>query len=129
MTNLDILAEKVMEGHLLTRREAMELSGCSLEPLCRKADEIRRHFCSGRFDLCTIVTEKADAARKTAVSAPSLPTATQMRPYILCSRRKNFWRTRPAAPDRAYTAIHRHLRPAAERSGNRTAVPGHPQNP
>ncbi len=59
MTNLDILAEKVMEGHLLTRREAMELSGCSLEPLCRKADEIRRHFCSGRFDLCTIVNGKS----------------------------------------------------------------------
>lgn len=30
-----------------------------MEPLCRKADELRRHFCGDGFDLCSIVNAKS----------------------------------------------------------------------
>ena len=59
MATVEILGNKVLEGASLTRQEALELYGAPLKPLCRKADEIRRHYCSNRFDLCTIINGKS----------------------------------------------------------------------
>ncbi len=52
------LQEKLYAGELLTREEILPLAEAPLEPLCRAADEIRRHFCEEHFDLCTIINGK-----------------------------------------------------------------------
>lgn len=51
--------ERIMSGDLITREEALELYQEPLEELCRAADEIRRHFCGNRFDMCTIINGKS----------------------------------------------------------------------
>lgn len=50
---------RVLAGEALTRADALQLWGAELEPLCQAADEIRRHFQGGGFDLCTIVNGKS----------------------------------------------------------------------
>ncbi|MCD8390457.1 MAG: biotin synthase BioB [Firmicutes bacterium] len=59
MTNLQILTEKVLNGEPITRTEALGLCGEPLDELCESADKIRRHFCSDRFDICTIINGKS----------------------------------------------------------------------
>ena len=56
---LEQLGNGVMEGRQIDREEAIWLYGQPLEALCAKADEIRRHFCGDRFDLCTIINGKS----------------------------------------------------------------------
>lgn len=51
--------EKVLAGEPITRQEALRLYGQPLGELCEAADEIRRHFCSNGFDLCTIINGKS----------------------------------------------------------------------
>lgn len=59
MNRLEELTRQVLEGGRLGREEALELYEQPLEPLCRRADELRRRFCSNRFDLCAIVNGKS----------------------------------------------------------------------
>lgn len=59
MTLTERLKEKVMAGGELTRKEALELYGEPLEPLCAAADEIRRRFCGNEVDICTIINGKS----------------------------------------------------------------------
>ena len=59
MDRLETLTKKVLEGGEITRAEALELYEQPLQELCRRADEIRRHFCGDRFDLCAIVNGKS----------------------------------------------------------------------
>lgn len=59
MTELNNLKEKVLNGGEITREEALFLYEQPLEDLCKSADQIRRHFCSNRFDLCTIINGKS----------------------------------------------------------------------
>ena len=56
---VESLGEKVLSGKLITREEAFELYGQPLDALCKKADEIRRHFCADTFDMCTIINGKS----------------------------------------------------------------------
>ena len=49
---------KVLDGGLLTKKEALELAEEPLEELCRAADEIRRHFCGNAFDICAVISAK-----------------------------------------------------------------------
>lgn len=58
MDKIKELQEKLYQGALLTKEEIMPLTDMPLEPLCQAADEIRRHFCKDRFDLCTIINGK-----------------------------------------------------------------------
>lgn len=51
--------EKVLNGELLTKEEAMELIKTPLEELCNAADDIRKHFCGNAFDICTIINGKS----------------------------------------------------------------------
>ena len=54
------LAKEVMEqGKQVSREEALRLYEEPLEELCARADEIRRHFCGSRFDICTIINGKS----------------------------------------------------------------------
>lgn len=50
--------KKVLDGGLLTKKEALELAEEPLEELCRAADEIRRHFCGNAFDICAVISAK-----------------------------------------------------------------------
>ncbi len=59
MDYVQILGNKVIAGEQITKAEALELYGQPLDELCSKADEIRRHFCSGGFDICTIINGKS----------------------------------------------------------------------
>ncbi|HIT18411.1 MAG TPA: hypothetical protein IAB57_02210 [Candidatus Fimivivens faecavium] len=44
----------------MPREEALRLyEQAELDPLCAAADEIRRRFCGGRFDLCAIINGKS----------------------------------------------------------------------
>ena len=53
------LKEKVVNGYSLTKEEAMHLSSAELSPLCKAADQIRRHFCGNAFDMCSIINGKS----------------------------------------------------------------------
>ena len=59
MTELEKLTDKVLNGEQITKEEAMNLYEQPLEALCESADQIRRKFCSDRFDICTIINGKS----------------------------------------------------------------------
>ena len=59
MSYAEILASKVMSGGKISKEEAMKLYYEPLEEICAKADEIRKHFCADRFDVCTIINGKS----------------------------------------------------------------------
>ena len=52
------LKEKILNGGLIEREEALLLVPEPLEELAKAADEIRRKICGDGFDLCTIVNGK-----------------------------------------------------------------------
>lgn len=58
MSKVSEYREKIMAGELLEKEELLELAEEPLSELCGAADEIRRHFCGSRFDMCTIVNGK-----------------------------------------------------------------------
>lgn len=51
--------ERVLNGGLITKEEAIKLYGAPLKELCGAADEIRKHFCGNGFDICTIINGKS----------------------------------------------------------------------
>lgn len=56
---IESLRDRVLNGEPLSKNQALQLREAELEPLCDAADEIRRHFCGGGFDLCSIVNGKS----------------------------------------------------------------------
>lgn len=59
MNYSELLKQKIFDGEQITKQEAIELYKQPLSELCRNADEIRRHFCSNSFDICTIINGKS----------------------------------------------------------------------
>lgn len=59
LKDLKALTDEVLGGRLITKEEAMDLYEHPLEELCECADQIRRHFCSNQFDICTIINGKS----------------------------------------------------------------------
>ncbi len=53
------LKEKVLNGDLIDKSEAMQLWEVDYDELCSAANEIREKFCSNNFDICTIVNGKS----------------------------------------------------------------------
>lgn len=53
------LKEKVLNGGLIDKSEAMQLWEADYDELCSAANEIREKFCSNNFDICTIVNGKS----------------------------------------------------------------------
>lgn len=53
------LKEKVLNGGLIDKAEAMQLWEVDYDELCSAANEIREKFCSNNFDICTIVNGKS----------------------------------------------------------------------
>lgn len=59
MNKTNILKNKVLSGHAVSREEAISLISAPLDELCRAADEIRQRFCGDTFDMCTIINGKS----------------------------------------------------------------------
>lgn len=57
--DLESLGNAALQGKQISKEEALWLYQQPLEALCRKADEIRAHFCSNGFDICTIINGKS----------------------------------------------------------------------
>ncbi len=53
------LKKKLLLGEQITRPEAITLYAQPLKELCETANEIREHFCSNSFDICTIINGKS----------------------------------------------------------------------
>ncbi len=53
------MKKKVLGGGQVSREEALALYGEPLRELCAAADEIRKHFCQNKFDICTIINGKS----------------------------------------------------------------------
>ena len=92
MSCAEILASKVMAGGMITKDEAMKLYGEPLEELCAEADEIRKHFCGDKFDVCTIINGKSgrcsEDCKFCAQSADTAPTLTLTRFFHPASSRR-----------------------------------------
>lgn len=59
MKILQKLKADVLRGRLLSKEEIMEIAQAPLEQLCQDANEIRKHFCGNKFDICTIINGKS----------------------------------------------------------------------
>lgn len=59
MNQINQLKSRILAGGQIDRAEALSLYDAPLEELCAAADEIRRHFCGARFDMCTIINGKS----------------------------------------------------------------------
>ncbi|GAF04457.1 biotin synthase BioB [Saccharicrinis fermentans] len=57
---IELLKKKVLDGHLISSQEALQLSRTEHKrELYEAANEIRKHFCSNTFDLCSITNAKS----------------------------------------------------------------------
>lgn len=57
--NVKTLGNEVLAGKRISAEEALWLYSQPLEELSEIADGIRQHFCSNRFDICTIINGKS----------------------------------------------------------------------
>ena len=56
MYNVEELKKKVLNGELIGKEEALFLAEeAPLKELTEAANEIRKHFCENKFDICTII--------------------------------------------------------------------------
>ena len=86
MKNLEYLTEKVLDGGMITKEEALFLYSQPLKPLCENADRIRQSFCGDRFDLCTIINAKSGCCPENCrFCAQSAYSRTQAERYPLLS--------------------------------------------
>lgn len=51
--------QKVLNGETLTKADALKLINEDTSLLCESANNIRKHFCSNKFDICTIINAKS----------------------------------------------------------------------
>lgn len=58
-TYVDELAQKVLDGLVLTREEILLLVGADICYLAKKANAIRKSFCGNRADICCIINAKS----------------------------------------------------------------------
>ena len=60
MYNVEELKKKVLNGELIGKEEALFLAEeAPLDELTEAANEIRKHFCENKFDICTIINGKS----------------------------------------------------------------------
>lgn len=57
--NLYSLTKKVLNGCQINKTDAEYLYNQPLNELCENANKIRKHFCSNKFDICTIINGKS----------------------------------------------------------------------
>lgn len=80
------LKRKVLKGYAVTKEDALRLYGEPLDKLTSSADEIRKHFCGNRFDMCTIINGKCGKCSENCrFCAQSAHNATGIAEYPLLS--------------------------------------------
>lgn len=57
--DINNLKEKIKDGYVITREEAIEVYKSDYESLTVAADELRKYFCGNDFDVCTIINAKS----------------------------------------------------------------------
>lgn len=55
---IEELKNKILDGYLINKEEALKLLDEDLDEMCKAADELRKHFCGNLFDMCTIISGK-----------------------------------------------------------------------
>lgn len=56
--DLGLIKEKVLSGGSVTKAEALYLTTVDINKLGKAADEIRKHFCGNKFDMCAVMSVK-----------------------------------------------------------------------
>ncbi|KXA28524.1 biotin synthase [Peptoniphilus harei] len=57
--DINNLKEKIKNGYVIKREEAIEVYNGDYESLTAAADELREYFCGNDFDVCTIINAKS----------------------------------------------------------------------
>ena len=57
--DINNLKEKIKNGYVIKREEAIEVYNSDYESLTAAADELREYFCGNNFDVCTIINAKS----------------------------------------------------------------------
>lgn len=57
--DINNLKEKIKNGYVIKREEAIEVYNSDYESLTAAADELREYFCGNDFDVCTIINAKS----------------------------------------------------------------------
>lgn len=57
--DINKLKEKIKNGYVITREEAIEVYNSDYDELTKAADELREYFCGNDFDVCTIINAKS----------------------------------------------------------------------
>ena len=55
----EIMREKIFDGYVITKEDALTLYSEPLNELCSNADMIRTKFCAEKFDICTIINARS----------------------------------------------------------------------
>lgn len=58
ITFIEKMKNAVLNNMDITKEQAVRLYDSPLDELCNSANEIRSHFCSNKFDICTIINGK-----------------------------------------------------------------------
>lgn len=78
------LKNRVLQNKPINRKQALLLYDAPLKELCEAADEIRKHFCSDSFDLCTIINAKSGKCSENCkFCAQSAAHQTEIKTYPL----------------------------------------------
>lgn len=84
MKSIQQYKEKVLDGALLSKEEAMIMANAPLEEVCAAANEIREHFCGNNFDICSIINGKSGRCSENCkYCAQSAFYGTQIEEYPL----------------------------------------------
>lgn len=59
MNIINLLKDKIIDGELIGKDEALLLLDVDIDELSKAANEIRAHFCGNNFDICTIINGKS----------------------------------------------------------------------
>lgn len=83
------LKDKILSGYNITYNEALSLIETPLNELLEAADEIRKHFCSNIFDICSIINAKSGKCSENCkFCAQSAHYKTNISEYPLLDKEK-----------------------------------------
>lgn len=89
MLYIEKMKDKILNGNQITQSQAFSLYKQPLKELCEAADEIRKHFCSNQFDICTIINAKSGGCTENCkFCAQSIQNDTKTKVYPLLSDEK-----------------------------------------
>lgn len=83
------IKDKILSGYNITYNEALSLADAQLNELLEAADEIRKHFCSNIFDICSIINAKSGKCSENCkFCAQSAHYKTNINEYPLLDKEK-----------------------------------------